>query len=157
MFLRQMTDAFLVRTEPASSIVKPAHIHMTSTPQMRNEKVLRTNRVSRSIFAFAVEGVDWNDAVAATAARVATAPRPAAESVRNRRAFRVDAMHDGRRTAGSTVPGFPNRGRGIGLSVARRMPAPGRPPPWSCVVCYRAGGEIVITDDQPPGRAGCGG
>ena len=46
MFLRQMTDAFLVRTEPDSSIVKPAHIHMMSAPQMRNEKVLRTNWVS---------------------------------------------------------------------------------------------------------------
>ena len=46
MFLRQMTDAFLVRTEPDSSIVKPAHIHMMSAPQTRNEKVLRTNWVS---------------------------------------------------------------------------------------------------------------
>ena len=41
MFFRQMTDAFLVRTEPASSMVKPAHIHMTSAPQTRNEKLLR--------------------------------------------------------------------------------------------------------------------
>ena len=46
MFFRQMTDAFLVRTEPASSMVKPAHIHMTSAPQMRNEKLLRMNCVS---------------------------------------------------------------------------------------------------------------
>ena len=36
-------EAFLVRTEPASSMVKPAHIHITSAPQMRNEKVLRMN------------------------------------------------------------------------------------------------------------------
>ena len=49
MFFRQMTDTFLVRTEPASSIVKPAHIHITSAPQKRNENVFRTNRISLSI------------------------------------------------------------------------------------------------------------
>ena len=43
MFFRQMAETFLVRTEPASNIVKPAHIHMTSAPQKRNEKVFRTN------------------------------------------------------------------------------------------------------------------
>ena len=43
MFLRQMTDAFLVRTEPDSSIVNPAAIHITSPPQSRNEKVLKMN------------------------------------------------------------------------------------------------------------------
>ena len=48
MFFRQMTDVFLVRTDPASSIVKPAHIHMTSPPQMRKEKLLRMNRTSPS-------------------------------------------------------------------------------------------------------------
>ena len=48
MFLRQITDAFLVRTEPDSSIVKPAHIHITSAPQIRNAKLLRTNWVSPS-------------------------------------------------------------------------------------------------------------
>ena len=48
MFLRQITEAFLVRTEPDSSIVKPAHIHITSAPQMRNEKVLKTNPDSAS-------------------------------------------------------------------------------------------------------------
>ena len=37
-----MTDAFLVRTEPASSIVKPAHIHMINAPQTRNANVFRT-------------------------------------------------------------------------------------------------------------------
>ena len=36
MFFRQMTDAFFVLTEPASSIVKPAHIHMMNAPQTRN-------------------------------------------------------------------------------------------------------------------------
>ncbi len=35
MFFMQMTEAFFVRTEPASSIVKPAHIHMMNAPQTR--------------------------------------------------------------------------------------------------------------------------
>ena len=48
MFFRQIIAAFLVRTEPDSSMVKPAHIHMTSAPQMRNENVLKTNAVSSS-------------------------------------------------------------------------------------------------------------
>ena len=43
MFFRQIIDAFLVRTEPDSSIVNPAHIHMMSAPQMRNANVLKTN------------------------------------------------------------------------------------------------------------------
>ena len=43
-FFRQIMDAFLVRTDPDSSMVNPAHIHMTSAPQTRNEKVLRTKR-----------------------------------------------------------------------------------------------------------------
>ena len=40
MFLRQITEAFFVRTEPDSSIVKPAHIHMMSAPQISKKKVL---------------------------------------------------------------------------------------------------------------------
>ena len=57
MFLRQIIDAFLVRTEPASSMVNPAHIHMTNAPQMRKAKVLRTNWVSGSTpAAWAAEG-----------------------------------------------------------------------------------------------------
>ena len=48
MFLRQITAAFLVRTEPDSSMVNPAHIHMTSAPQTRNAKVLKTKTVSPS-------------------------------------------------------------------------------------------------------------
>ena len=54
MFLRQMTEAFLVRTEPDSNMVKPAHIHMTSAPQRRNERVFRTNWDSASMAACAV-------------------------------------------------------------------------------------------------------
>ena len=38
MFFRQIMEAFLVRTEPASSMVKPAHIHITSAPQIRERK-----------------------------------------------------------------------------------------------------------------------
>ena len=48
MFLRQMTDAFLVRTEPDSSMVNPAHIHITSAPQRMKEKEFRTKPVSPS-------------------------------------------------------------------------------------------------------------
>ena len=33
MFLRQIIDAFLVRTDPDSSMVKPAHIHITKAPR----------------------------------------------------------------------------------------------------------------------------
>ena len=46
MFFRQIMEAFLVRTEPDSSMVNPAHIHMTSAPQTRNAKVLKMNCVS---------------------------------------------------------------------------------------------------------------
>ncbi len=49
MFFRQIIDAFLVRTEPDSSMVNPVHIHITSAPQTRNENVLKTNAVSSSI------------------------------------------------------------------------------------------------------------
>ena len=53
MFFRQMTEAFLVRTEPAYSMVKPAHIHITNAPQMRNENVLSTKPVSWATAALA--------------------------------------------------------------------------------------------------------
>ena len=56
MFLRHIIAAFLVRTEPASSIVKPAHIHITSAPQMRNANVLKTKAVSPSTAACATDG-----------------------------------------------------------------------------------------------------
>ena len=46
MFFRQIIEAFLVRTDPDSSMVKPAHIHITNAPQIRKEKVLKTNAVS---------------------------------------------------------------------------------------------------------------
>ena len=46
MFFMQIMEAFLVRTEPASSMVNPAHIHITSAPQTRKAKVLRTNAIS---------------------------------------------------------------------------------------------------------------
>ena len=44
-------EAFLVRTEPDSSMVKPAHIHITKAPQIRKEKVFRTNCPSSLISA----------------------------------------------------------------------------------------------------------
>ena len=43
MFLRQIIEAFLVRTAPDSSMVKPAHIHITRAPQIRKANVLRMN------------------------------------------------------------------------------------------------------------------
>ena len=48
MFLRQIMAAFLVRTDPDSSMVKPAHIHITSAPQIRKAKVLNTKADSSS-------------------------------------------------------------------------------------------------------------
>ena len=51
MFFRQIIEAFLVRTEPASSMANPAAIHITSTPQMRNAKELRMNWAETSITA----------------------------------------------------------------------------------------------------------
>ena len=48
MFLRQIIEAFFVRTEPASSMVNPAAIHMTSAPQIRKEKVLKIKTASSS-------------------------------------------------------------------------------------------------------------
>ena len=43
MFFMQIIDAFLVRADPDSSIVNPAHAHITTTPQIRNENELKTN------------------------------------------------------------------------------------------------------------------
>ena len=49
----QIMEAFLVRTEPDSSIVNPAHIHITMAPQIMNEKVLNTYSTSSSTAACA--------------------------------------------------------------------------------------------------------
>ena len=49
MFFRQIIEAFLVRTEPASSMAKPAAIHITSTPQIKNANVLRMNWAETSV------------------------------------------------------------------------------------------------------------
>ena len=69
MFFMQITEAFLVRTEPASSMVKPAHIHITNAPQIRNEKVLATNCASSPKLASAL-------AANSTAAEAASAAAP---------------------------------------------------------------------------------
>ena len=53
MFFRQIMEAFLVRTEPDSSMVNPAHIHITRAPQTRKEKVLKMNTASLSTAAWA--------------------------------------------------------------------------------------------------------
>ena len=46
MFFMQIIDAFLVLTDPDSSIVNPAHIHITNAPHNRNEKLLTTKASS---------------------------------------------------------------------------------------------------------------
>ena len=53
IFLKQMTPVLLTRTEPASSIVKPAAIHITKKPYTRNANVSNTYCVSESISAYA--------------------------------------------------------------------------------------------------------
>ena len=69
MFFRQIMAAFLVRTEPDSSMVKPAHIHITRAPQMRKAKVLRTKLVSSSTpAACATDGQPMERAMAVMAA-----------------------------------------------------------------------------------------
>ena len=74
MFFRQIIEAFLVRTDPDSSMVKPAHIHITNAPQTRNEKVLKMNAVSSSTpAAYATDGRARKRMIDATpvAARIA--------------------------------------------------------------------------------------
>src|SRR3546814_883547 len=69
MFFRQIFAVFLVRTRPASSMAKPADIHITRKPPTRNEKVLKTKAVSAETSARA------GALASATAAR-ARPPRP---------------------------------------------------------------------------------
>ena len=45
-FLRQIVATLLVRTRPASSMVKPAAIHITRKPCIRNESELKMYAVS---------------------------------------------------------------------------------------------------------------
>ena len=133
MFFRQMTDAFLVRTDPASSIVKPAHIHITSAPQKRKENVFRTNWVSPSIAACTAEGVNPREAAIATATGDA-APRsrqPRLGRSYGRRAFRDGAVFNKFSLRTPTAPGLPASHKRERAIVARwnfasgRCPAPG--------------------------------
>ena len=48
MFFRQTADAFLVLTEPASSMAKPADIQRTSEPQKRKDRLPSTKPSSES-------------------------------------------------------------------------------------------------------------
>ncbi len=48
MFLVHCMAVFLVRTSPASSIAKPAAIHITRKPCSRKERLFRMNTVSGS-------------------------------------------------------------------------------------------------------------
>ena len=98
MFFRQMTDAFLVATDPASSIVKPAHVHMTSAPQMRNEKVFRTNCISPSTAVRAADGASAATAAIAVAVNAAASvlhlPR-SERAVDRQAAARIGAVFKG--------------------------------------------------------------
>ena len=80
MFLRQITEAFLVRTEPDSSMVKPAHIHITKAPQTRNEKLLRTNCDSASSAAWGLRGKEDENQRRARGAERRRDSAPAAEA-----------------------------------------------------------------------------
>ena len=59
MFFMQIIDAFLVLTDPASSIVNPAHIHITNAPHSRNEKLLIT-KASSDVKAASAEALPNN-------------------------------------------------------------------------------------------------
>ena len=87
MFLRQIIEAFLVRTDPASSMVKPAHIHMTKAPQIRNAKVLSTNWVSLSTPAA------WATCGQVKNANTGRSKAPATVAVRYRRNGKVIEYH----------------------------------------------------------------
>ena len=65
-----MTDAFLVRTEPDSSMVNPAHIHMISAPHTRNAKVLSTKSICEAASARATGARKISAAVAAIPASI---------------------------------------------------------------------------------------
>ena len=87
MFFRQIMAAFLVRTEPDSSMVNPAHIHITSAPHIRNAKVLKTNAVSSSTpAAYATAG----RARKTTAEAMPVAARMAAGRRRDRTLVSID-------------------------------------------------------------------
>jgi hypothetical protein len=49
MFFRHCMDTFLERTRPASSMAKPAAIHMTRKPPIRNSSVLKMKAVFRHL------------------------------------------------------------------------------------------------------------
>ena len=91
------------------AIVKPAHIHITSAPQMRKENVFRTNWVSASIAACTAEGVNPRQAAIATATGDAAPrsrqPRPGRSY--GRRAFRDGAVFNRFSLRTPTAPGLP--------------------------------------------------
>jgi len=49
MFFKQIVETFLVLTIPDSSIAKPAAIHITRKPIIKNNNVLKTNAVSSGL------------------------------------------------------------------------------------------------------------
>jgi hypothetical protein len=71
MFFRHCIETFLDRTRPASSMAKPAAIHMTRKPPMRNRSVLKMKAVSA---AEANSGAAAASCAMAGAAKAASAP-----------------------------------------------------------------------------------
>ena len=108
MFFRQMTEVFLVLTEPASSMVEPAHIHITSAPHKTNEKVLSTKRSSSSTAACA--GRSTSRAASTTAAS-ATAPSTAARLLSGKRGTRAGWRRTRRSAARSAARSSAEGGR----------------------------------------------
>ena len=82
MFLRHCIAVFLLRTRPASSMAKPAAIHMTRKPCIRNDRVLKMKTDSSGTCAMAG---------AAVAIVVATTRAPAKASL-GAAPFRMDVV-----------------------------------------------------------------
>ena len=77
-----------MRTDPDSSMVNPAHIHITSAPQIRNEKVLKMNWDSSLTAAWAPTVPHNRKPTTATTVRTLLLSR----TQRRRRSFRNSRM-----------------------------------------------------------------
>ena len=108
MFFRQIIEAFLVRTAPDSSMVNPAHIHITSEPQTRNAKVLKTNRVSSSTpAACATAGRARNSASVRRASPAVTTVRLRFPKTWDRRVSNPPLRRGGRNPDAGGTPALP--------------------------------------------------
>ena len=104
----QIAEAFATDVDPASTMANPTHIHITSAPQNRNEKLLRAKANSASRAASAGPGTN------ASSMDRNTMPVPAA-TVRRRSAARPiasDTLRETVATAGNVRPAVTSeRGR----------------------------------------------